>query len=248
MVLAHRSLPNWRIRSERADACSSSRPPAAGKSNSTSLRSIDAGCNYLGSIRPSSIWHRLRGFTGSSARSLNRECLRLRRSRHAFRSRPHEKPTNASPAVRSEKWCSFQARRRKRKRSPPRQWRAGPDRTRRHRVERRRRCNVASLRKPHDQTAAFGFPAERRPQRSKNRSDGDVRTIELLRKGFFQGNAHAPRPALDDQRVAFVPDAVGQSRQQWGDRCKNTSTRHIRAYVACERAAIDQNRYRSRWE
>ena len=29
---------------------------------------------------------------------------------------------------------------------------------------------------------------------------------------------------------------------------KDASTGHIRAYVACERAAIDQNRYRNRWE
>ena len=179
-----------------------------------------------------------------------------------FRSRAHAYPSPPTHegAGRPEATIG----RRERERSPPGQRRAGPDRTRSHRrrgcedrrrgsgrrprIEGRRRCKTASLRDPYDQTAAFGLPAERRPQRSKNRSDRDVRTIELLWERLFQAHANAPRAALDDQCVAFVPDAVGQSRQQRGDRCQNTSIRHIRAYVACERAAIDQNRYRNRWE
>jgi hypothetical protein len=104
------------------------------------------------------------------------------------------------------------------------------------------------LGKADEQTPALGLPAERRPQRSQNRGHGNVRTVELIGNRLRKPNSNPLRAPLDHQRVALIPNAVGQSRHQRRDRRKDATTSHIRAYVACERAAIDQNRYRNRWE
>jgi hypothetical protein len=82
----------------------------------------------------------------------------------------------------------------------------------------------------------------------QHRRHGNVLTIELIGNRLRKTNSNPLRTPLDDQRVALVPNAVGQSRHQRRNRRKDAAAGHIRADVACERAAIDQNRYRNRWE
>jgi hypothetical protein len=82
----------------------------------------------------------------------------------------------------------------------------------------------------------------------QHRRHGYIRAVELFGNRLRKANAHPLRAPLDDQRVALVPNAVGQSRHQRRDRRKDAAAGHVRANVACERAAIDQNRYRNRWE
>jgi hypothetical protein len=82
----------------------------------------------------------------------------------------------------------------------------------------------------------------------QHRRHRHVRTVKLIWNRLCKPNAHPLRAPLDDQRVALIPNAIGKSRYQRIDRRKDAATGHVCAHVARERAAIDQNRYRNRWE
>jgi hypothetical protein len=90
--------------------------------------------------------------------------------------------------------------------------------------------------------------AQRCAQRAKDRSNRHIRPVELIRECLSETNSNAPRATLYHQGVALVPHAVGQPHHQRVDRREDAASGHICAHVAFERAAIDQNRYRGRWE
>lgn len=86
-------------------------------------------------------------------------------------------------------------------------------------------------------------------ERSKHRSGRDVYRVELIIGPRSESNAHSPIAAFDHEYVAFQPEPVGQTGEQWRDRREDPASRQVRASVADERASVDQHGYRwSRWE
>lgn len=101
----------------------------------------------------------------------------------------------------------------------------------------------------HDQTTPKRFVPNGRADRSKDRRDCDEGRVERRRDRRGDPNADAHAATLDHQAIAHGPHAVGEVREQRAHRRINPPGHHVRANVFGERAAVDDDAYRStRWE